>query len=398
MIFEFAVKLDKPVTPRQITGHSNKFTWGDRKQVPVHDHPGNRDYVWECQENTRLAVVPLNLTCKQFYEELRDYPVFYRINDFQFEVEDLVPYLAAITPGRRSAIQNITVTGGCKPKSRRSVALHKHAITLLSQCSALRNVQPGKLARSLQKDISSRTIQRAIEFGGLDISGADRASGFCPVDTSTHTRFEVLKRKKLDATMDYRLGTLTKELLPRYDAEGRLLWRVQEIQSIRRGSRGPKCQVKWWTTSGGNDTVEWEDASSLMSTEGLELFRKFYDTNGEEFRSIPKSATPKSELDTEFNRFLAIPAPDEIQALNLDLFEKKRALQSRWRRLQKDYQRTEYMLKAYYHMASEREQNDTQQKKRPAKCLQPESRPSKRVKMRASRVSIGAAQEVLQYF
>lgn len=394
IIFEFAVKLDKPVAPRQITEHSNKFTWGDRKQVPVHDHPGNRDYVWECQETEPLAIVSLNLTCKQFYEELRDYPVFYRVNEFHFEIEDLVPYLAAITPQRRSTIQKISVNGGGRSKTRRSAAMHKHAVTLLSQCAALRTVQPSKVARSLQKDFSSRDVQRAIDFGRLDINGADRAGGYCPVEVFTHTRFEVLKQKKLDATMDYRLGTLKKELLPRYDTEGRLLWRVQEIISIRRGSRGPKCQVKWWTTTADTDATEWEDASSLMSAEGLELFRKFYDSNGEKFRAIPKSTTSKYELDAEFNRFLAIPAPDEIQALKLDIFERKRALQSRWRRLQKDYQRTEYMLKAYYHLASEKEQDDCQ-KKRPARNAHAETRPTKRVKIQASRVYMGETQDLV---
>ncbi|KAK6065733.1 hypothetical protein SCUP234_12408 [Seiridium cupressi] len=401
IIFEFAVKIDKVVVPRQITEHSNKFTWGERKQVPVHDHPGNRDYVWECQENERLAVASLNLTCKQFYEELRDYPVFYRVNQFHFEMEDLVPYLAAITPQRRNVIQNIALTGACGstswenevPKSRRSIALRKHAFALLSQCQGLRNVHvileslhgipcTVKTARTSRKEFSPSAVQQAVEFAGLDIGGTDRACGYCPVHPSTHTRFEMLKQKRQDNTMDYKLGTLKRELLPRYDPEGRLLWRVREILSIRRGSRGPKCQVKWWNT-GSKATVEWEDAGSLMSQEGLELFRKFYDDSAEKYTNFARSTTSKRDLEAELARFFAIPAPADIQALQIDLF-KKRALQSRWRRLQRDYERAVYLLRAYHVIATERERKDNLTK-RAALDSPPDTQSRKRTKVRGSK-------------
>ncbi|KAH8194496.1 hypothetical protein TruAng_011334 [Truncatella angustata] len=394
MIFEFAVTLDKPVTPRQITQHSNKFTWGDRKQVPVHNHPGNNDYVWECQEDDRPAIVSLSLTCKQFYDELRRYPVFYRVNQFQFELEDLVAYLAAITPERCNMIQNIVLTGlgsSSLPKSKRSAALQKHALVLLSQCRSLRNVHPRKAAKFSAEHFSSRELQQAVGSARLDINGADRACGYNPVNTSTHGRFEVMKQSKMDATMDYKLGALRKELLPRYDSAGRLLWRVQEIQNVRRGSRGPKCQVKWWTTTGGQNAVEWEDASSLMTQEGLELFRKYYDDKGQQFRDVLRN---KFDLDAELARLLAMPAPDEIKALGTELFDKK-ALQGRWRRLQRDYLRTEYMLKVHHSLATEREQKDSQ-KKRSAQSTEVEMRAAKRTKVRSMEWLMQALPETME--
>ncbi|KAF2999960.1 hypothetical protein E8E14_004311 [Neopestalotiopsis sp. 37M] len=415
IIYEYAVKLDKAIVPRQIAECSNKFTWGDREQVPVHNHPGNRDYFWESRDSERLAVVSLNLTCKQFYEELRRYPVFYRINRFQFDVQDLVPFMVAITPERRNAIRHITATQRSppsgNPRARPATTLYKHAVTVLKNCSSLRDLPAvlEALNRSMpacaQASATTRrddvkSWKQAVDFARLDISGTDRPCGFDPVSLATHTRAAVLQQSRLDRTMDYRLGTLRKYLLPRYDAMGRLLWRVQEIAKVQWFLEGPRCEVRWWNTGGHAETTEWEDAHALMTPEGLELFRRFYDDAAARYHNVVwanvehgtggpddiQFTTPTRDLDAELERLRVTPMPNEIQAMGDASLFRKRALQSLWRRLQKDYEKTEYMLKAHRNLATEREQMDKENpKKRAAKTSQADTWPRKRVKQVGSK-------------
>ncbi|ETS79868.1 hypothetical protein PFICI_07397 [Pestalotiopsis fici W106-1] len=408
MIYEYAVKLDKAIVPRQVADCSNKFTWGEREQVPVHNHPGNRDYLWESRDNERLAVVSLNLTCKQFYEELRSYPVFYRINRFQFDLQDLVPFLVAVTPERRNAIRHINVTQRSSigtPRARQITTLYKHAVTVLRNCSSLRDLpavlegldrsMPANIQTTAPRRDDAKFWKQAVDFARLDISGADRSCGFGPVSLSTHTRAAVLQQSRLDRTVDYRLGTLRKYLLPRYDAMGRLLWRVQEITNVRWFLEGPRCEVRWWNTGGHAETTEWEDAHALMTPEGLELFRRFYDDAAARYHNVVwanvgrgtggpddiRFTTPMRDLDAELERLRATPMPNEIQAMGDASLFRKRALQSLWRRLQRDYQNTEYMLRAHRNLATEREQMDRENpKKRAAKTTQAEVWPRKRVK------------------
>ncbi|KAK6216190.1 hypothetical protein LQW54_003764 [Pestalotiopsis sp. IQ-011] len=415
MIYELAVKLDKTIVPRQVADCSNKFTWGDREQVPVHNHPGNRDYFWESRDSERLAIVSLNLTCKQFYGELRSYPVFYRINRFQFDVQELVPFLAAITPERRNAIRHIAVaqrslvSGGLRPKQL--ITLCKHAATLLKSCASLEdlpatlelldNSLPAgrpKTRVSTRKD-DAKAWRQAVDFARLDISGTDRPCGFDPVIPAADNQVARLQQERLDRTIDYKLGTLRKHLLPRHDAMGRLLWRVQEILAVRWYPEGPRCEVRWWNTGDHTEASEWEKAHALMTPEGLELFRRFYDDAAARYHDVvwanvghgssgggPEAdiqfKTPKSDLDAELEKLRATPMPNEIQALGDAGLFRNRALQSLWRRLQRDYQNTEYMLRAHRNLATEREQKDRENlKRRPSKSVPYDAWPRKRAKL-----------------
>lgn len=139
---------------------SNKFTWGKYKRVPAIQHPGCDQWLWVSDEEEPLTVVSLSLTCRQFYDELKAYPVFYRVNEFHLDDFTLLAYLSAITPERRAMIRSVSVFAGdrvpgfmyvaynerdqfepLKKESKilRGITWHKHEVAMLAQCRDLRN-------------------------------------------------------------------------------------------------------------------------------------------------------------------------------------------------------------------------------------------------------------------
>ncbi|KAI1417214.1 hypothetical protein F5Y13DRAFT_202736 [Hypoxylon sp. FL1857] len=106
MIYRYAVREDRPLVPRQLVRHSNKFTWGPCRTRRVH-YPG---YGWINLPVERLTAVCLSRTCRLIYADLEYYCPFYQVNRFAFfRFCDLNTYLAAITPRRRQNIWSITL-------------------------------------------------------------------------------------------------------------------------------------------------------------------------------------------------------------------------------------------------------------------------------------------------
>ncbi|KAK6955166.1 hypothetical protein Daesc_002797 [Daldinia eschscholtzii] len=132
MIYEFAVAMDGPVRPKQVEFRSNKFFSDQSKGTPS-------------------TVVHLGRTCRRLYQELENYPVFYRVNTFQFrETRAMLAFMAAIHPKRLSMIYNIRLMSGefsavwyphanWGDTSGRTSCID-HILALLSRCKNLRNV------------------------------------------------------------------------------------------------------------------------------------------------------------------------------------------------------------------------------------------------------------------
>ncbi|KAM0808751.1 hypothetical protein AB5N19_09094 [Seiridium cardinale] len=149
-IYEYALAEDKPVTPNQATLRSNKF-------VSQPDSTANRLGLRKMPEKHDLFVSRLKIACRQFYFELESYPVFYRVNSFQFSyMKTLLQFLSAITPQRRSFIRHIVFRASIDdmplwfpyqsatarhPSYRSDAELHRHATTMLHQCQDLRSFE-----------------------------------------------------------------------------------------------------------------------------------------------------------------------------------------------------------------------------------------------------------------
>ncbi|KAI1476492.1 hypothetical protein F4774DRAFT_412783 [Daldinia eschscholtzii] len=132
MIYEFAVAMDGPVRPKQMDVGSNKF-------------------FSDPSDGTPSTVIHLGRTCRRLYQELENYPVFYRVNTFQFrETHTMLAFMAAIRPKRLSMIQNIRLMCGeyspvWYPQANwgdtsSRISRIDHILALLSHCKNLRNV------------------------------------------------------------------------------------------------------------------------------------------------------------------------------------------------------------------------------------------------------------------
>ncbi|KAI1857568.1 uncharacterized protein JN550_013137 [Neoarthrinium moseri] len=473
MIFEHAVRLDNVVVPQQVVKGSNKFTWGTREQVPVHYHPGNNAWAYIPPAGERLSVVSLSLTCKQFYEELRDTPVFYRVNLFCFpDLEELIRYLAAITPERRKAIRNIVVEGFKFPLLVNDERIYlarqtpymsrlerdgRHALALLSHCDDLRtltflitlhhalesgvvdelkilhewfksfisqapatkpsihalprldvmsksskgyrigkdwflgrgtgdwNNEPmvwaaisdfesarASLRTSAMTPVPDRLLRSAIESAKLDLNGDERACGFSPV----------VRQKKLDSTMDYRLGTFKSSPLPKYNQQGLLLWNVGAIESITGATDSNfTCKVRWATT-GDEEPKAREEARNLMTRDGLDLFRCYYDSTLLAMRASAAWSNlevPSALVQAALDEIDAMPPPNDIKALGEHVLTSQ-ALQARWRRLQRDYDRTRDRLLRRHSRALKQEGRGSKRKGAAAEGAEAEGQPRKRAR------------------
>ncbi|XDG03499.1 hypothetical protein ABKA04_003114 [Annulohypoxylon sp. FPYF3050] len=107
IIYEYAVAVPKAIRPKQVANGSNKFVWGSHEDN-LHRGAYPNEAVLTSTEESQLSVVNLARVSKRIYDELKSYPVFYRINSFHFDhVQDLHVYLSAITPKRRQAMRYI---------------------------------------------------------------------------------------------------------------------------------------------------------------------------------------------------------------------------------------------------------------------------------------------------
>ncbi|KAI1471276.1 uncharacterized protein F4812DRAFT_467416 [Daldinia caldariorum] len=126
MIYEFAVAMDDAVEPVQQAERSNKF-FSDRFS------------------GTPSTVVCLGRICRKIYQELENYPVFYRVNKFQFFTSyDMHKFFAAIHPKRLVMIRTIRLTYGNAPTTTgvwgKGDHFLKHVLALLSQCTNLEDL------------------------------------------------------------------------------------------------------------------------------------------------------------------------------------------------------------------------------------------------------------------
>ncbi|KAL6800613.1 hypothetical protein GGI42DRAFT_360924 [Trichoderma sp. SZMC 28013] len=82
--------------------------------IPVHiprDTATETFFSMEDDQNITFVLNTILRTCRLFYQDQEDHMVFYKFNEFQFpRSRDCLTYVAAITPSRRNAIRNITLT------------------------------------------------------------------------------------------------------------------------------------------------------------------------------------------------------------------------------------------------------------------------------------------------
>lgn len=138
MIYEFAVYVNGPIKPLQVTHRSNKFTWGDFAwpELGLYHHP-----VAGSTEQP-LTVTQLARVSRKIYKDLEDIPVFYRINQFYFYNHlELNKFLVAITPSRRCMIHRISMGSYVYPHHCFGSNMKKkdsHFLTMLLECTDLR--------------------------------------------------------------------------------------------------------------------------------------------------------------------------------------------------------------------------------------------------------------------
>lgn len=145
IIYEYAVQERWDIFPEQVTDRSNKFRYSRWK---YRDHGGMK-----CSKPSKgpLTNTQLLFTCRQIYQDLTAYPVFYRVNRFAFErTHTLHRFLAALTSRRRHNIRHILIADDdwwhrtaawlgrsvydiCKP-------LPSSIFTLLRDCRDLREI------------------------------------------------------------------------------------------------------------------------------------------------------------------------------------------------------------------------------------------------------------------
>jgi hypothetical protein len=85
----------------------------------------------------QVTAVQLSLVCHQTYDEITSTCLFYKHNEFDFDLfSDLHTYLVAITPARANAIQSLTIHWPEIWPGRH----FQHALTMLSTCESLQNL------------------------------------------------------------------------------------------------------------------------------------------------------------------------------------------------------------------------------------------------------------------
>ncbi|KAI1080172.1 hypothetical protein F5B20DRAFT_116817 [Whalleya microplaca] len=144
MIYEYALYVDEPIKPQQITPYSNRFVSNDTREFYCGRFLPNQ---------LPIKVASLSRTCREIYEDLDEYPVFYRVNKFWFEdMVALHEFLAAITQRRREMIRTIqlqppyhlygelSLNGPIKNRDWKKYDAVTQVLRLLCQCDDLRNL------------------------------------------------------------------------------------------------------------------------------------------------------------------------------------------------------------------------------------------------------------------
>ena len=135
-IWNYAVKHDKTIYPKQVQQRSNKF-WPYKKIATPNLTAKPKAQAEDVQlPEPLITAVQLSLTCHQIYDEVAGSGLFYKINEITFaNLRDMHLYLVAITPIRRNAIRSVIIEwgGGC--------TAIQHALTMLATCGGLQRVQ-----------------------------------------------------------------------------------------------------------------------------------------------------------------------------------------------------------------------------------------------------------------
>lgn len=141
-IWEYAVKHDGYIKPNQWTRRSNKF---GQNGVGTTYHPRTNSTpaftIWnpariDGRLPKALTAIDLVRTCRRIYKEVSTEFLFYKVNDFEFNMlENLLAFLVALKPERRNAITSIMFQAAY---NRRRIITS--AMTLLGACSGLKHL------------------------------------------------------------------------------------------------------------------------------------------------------------------------------------------------------------------------------------------------------------------
>jgi hypothetical protein len=131
-IWNYAVKHDTLISPKQVKDRSNKF-WPSGLKVAA--NPSKLTQNGQPLERS-ITAAQLSLTCHQIYDEVAGTGLFYQINEINFACfDDMLAYLVAITPIRRNAIRAVNIEWS---HDRWTM---KHALTMLATCEGLRKLE-----------------------------------------------------------------------------------------------------------------------------------------------------------------------------------------------------------------------------------------------------------------
>lgn len=128
--------VDQPIEPKpylRSNARSNLFIPMETKRTLSGKAPAVSP-IEEAFTFTRLLQ-----TCYAIYVELSKLPIFYNINTFLFNRDDiLLDYLVAITPERRNQIWNLVLIGNPSGLHYVPYTENQHLFTMLTQCAGLK--------------------------------------------------------------------------------------------------------------------------------------------------------------------------------------------------------------------------------------------------------------------
>ncbi|KAK8138958.1 hypothetical protein PG984_002338 [Apiospora sp. TS-2023a] len=315
MIYEFAVEVDKPISPIQLGDGSNKFHWDGR---------------WHLSSPPScLTVTELARTCRMVYHDLEAKPVFYRTNSFQFtEIRYLHSFLAAITPARRASIRQIEVS---HYQDFKGWDVYGKVMPLLLQCHDLRQLSfvaapygtgaqyqylhpssdpiPAlrdslndclKLMTGTPYDDPSSVMnvpgfQLCIEAAGIHFPGEDRIH-LNRLDSDIGSISSRTRHRCNTANINTSTGKIERAV-GKYGPEG-LLVDYFNIEGVKRVGSDIKCQIStvWWT---GDKSKSWEPLHTVTTTRGISLLLRFYRENMHSvsvFEKVAQSLPPPRDI------------------------------------------------------------------------------------------------------
>jgi hypothetical protein len=135
-IWNYAVKHDKAIYPKQVQQSSNKF-WPYKKITTPNPTAKAKVQAEDTQlPEPLITAAQLALTCHQIYDEVAGTGLFYKLNEITFaNLQDMLLYLVAITPIRRNALRSVIIEWH---GSRTAI---RHGMTMLATCEGLQRVQ-----------------------------------------------------------------------------------------------------------------------------------------------------------------------------------------------------------------------------------------------------------------